>query len=240
MAENSRWDLEERDVGRYITRSFDFVMDFLVRESASEPYRLDPSGDRALRAAKLVRRAALRRGRRRGAERGRRASSGCPRATWRSRGRSPVRSTCRLSRQELIHLLGVRAPLRLLHHEPDQHALQLALAGGESRGFVGMLGPDFIDPAREGGIVADLEQAVALRDRRRAAALPSMVANTVFAALLLSAPFLTRAMSSPSAAGSAETRRCRRRNRWSAAITSPITQFAAVLASPDAATTPSK
>jgi hypothetical protein len=62
MAENSRWDLEERDVGRYLTRSFDFVMDFLVRDASSEPYRLDPSGDRALRAAKLVRRAAMRSG----------------------------------------------------------------------------------------------------------------------------------------------------------------------------------
>ncbi len=62
MAENSRWDLEEREVGRYLTRSFDFVMDFLVRVESSEPYKLDPSGDRALRAAKLVRRTALRSG----------------------------------------------------------------------------------------------------------------------------------------------------------------------------------
>jgi hypothetical protein len=62
MAVNSRWDLEEREVGRYLTRSFDFVMDFLVRDASSEPYRLDPSGDRALRAAKLVRRSAMKRG----------------------------------------------------------------------------------------------------------------------------------------------------------------------------------
>jgi hypothetical protein len=62
MAENSRWDLEERDVSRYLTRSYDFIMDFLVRDASSEPYVLDPSGDRALRAAKLVRRAALKRG----------------------------------------------------------------------------------------------------------------------------------------------------------------------------------
>jgi hypothetical protein len=62
MAENSRWDLEEPDVGRYLARSFDFVMDFLARDSASEPYALDPSGDGALRAAKSVRRAAMRRG----------------------------------------------------------------------------------------------------------------------------------------------------------------------------------
>ncbi len=62
MAENSRWDLEEREVGRYLTRSYDFIMDFLMRDASSEPYALDPSGDRALRAAKLVRRAALKRG----------------------------------------------------------------------------------------------------------------------------------------------------------------------------------
>ena len=62
MAENSRWDLEEPDVGRYLARSFDFVMDFLVRDAGSEPYALDPSGDGALRTAKRVRRAAMRRG----------------------------------------------------------------------------------------------------------------------------------------------------------------------------------
>jgi hypothetical protein len=37
-------------------------MDFLVREASSEPYKLDPSGDRALRAAKMVRKSALRSG----------------------------------------------------------------------------------------------------------------------------------------------------------------------------------
>jgi hypothetical protein len=62
MAENSRWDLEERDVGRYLVRSFDFVMDFLSRDAGSEPYALDPAGDAALRAAKAVRRAAMKRG----------------------------------------------------------------------------------------------------------------------------------------------------------------------------------
>ena len=62
MAENSRWDLAEPDVGRYLARSFDFVMDFLTRDSGSEPFTLDPSGDLALRTAKEVRRAAMRRG----------------------------------------------------------------------------------------------------------------------------------------------------------------------------------
>ncbi len=62
MAENSRWDLEEREVSRYIARSFDFVMDFLARDAKSEPYALDPSGDRALREAKRVRKSAMRSG----------------------------------------------------------------------------------------------------------------------------------------------------------------------------------
>lgn len=62
MAENSRWDLEETEVSRYLARSFDFVMDFLARDAASEAYALDPSGDRALRVAKQVRRAARRQG----------------------------------------------------------------------------------------------------------------------------------------------------------------------------------
>ena len=62
LAENSRWDLEEREVGRYLTRSFDFVMDFLSRDAGSEAYALDPSGNAALRAAKAVRRAAVKRG----------------------------------------------------------------------------------------------------------------------------------------------------------------------------------
>ena len=62
MAENSRWDLPEPEVGLYLERSYNFVMDFLVRDAASDPYALDPSGDQALRAAKKLRRAALRRG----------------------------------------------------------------------------------------------------------------------------------------------------------------------------------
>jgi hypothetical protein len=62
MSEKSRWDLPDADVGSYLTRSFDFVVDFLRRIADSEPYRLDPSGDEPLRLAKRVRRAALRHG----------------------------------------------------------------------------------------------------------------------------------------------------------------------------------
>lgn len=62
MTENSRWDLGDADVEQHLTRSFDFVIDWLRRGKRSEPYRLDPSGDAPLTEAKRVRRAALRRG----------------------------------------------------------------------------------------------------------------------------------------------------------------------------------
>ncbi len=62
MADRSRWDLAERDVGSYLSRSFDFVIDFLRRMDGSEPYAHDPSGEEPLRAAKAVRRTAMRLG----------------------------------------------------------------------------------------------------------------------------------------------------------------------------------
>jgi hypothetical protein len=62
MLENSRWDLPDEQVGAYVRRSYDFILDFLNRVDRSEPYLLDPSGDEALRTAKHVRRLALRSG----------------------------------------------------------------------------------------------------------------------------------------------------------------------------------
>jgi hypothetical protein len=61
-AENSRWDLTDPDVARYMDRSYDFVIDFLRRVDHSEPYALDPTGDEALRLAKEVRRDSRRAG----------------------------------------------------------------------------------------------------------------------------------------------------------------------------------
>ena len=60
MKERSRWDLPEPDVGRYLARSYDYIIDLLRRMDAAEPFRLDPSGDEALRLAKRVRRRVLR------------------------------------------------------------------------------------------------------------------------------------------------------------------------------------
>lgn len=62
MKENSRWDLPDGDVGQYVARSYDFIMDLLSRMDRAEPFRYDPSGDSALRLAKRLRRDVLRRG----------------------------------------------------------------------------------------------------------------------------------------------------------------------------------
>ncbi|MEO6878732.1 MAG: zinc dependent phospholipase C family protein, partial [Gemmatimonadaceae bacterium] len=62
MTENSRWDLADRDVGLYLARSYDFIMDMLIRMDGSETFRLDPSGDHALRLAKQVRKKSLHEG----------------------------------------------------------------------------------------------------------------------------------------------------------------------------------
>lgn len=62
VSENSRWDLSDADVARYLTRSYDFIIDLLSRWESSEPFALDPSGEAPLRAAKQVRRAARREG----------------------------------------------------------------------------------------------------------------------------------------------------------------------------------
>jgi hypothetical protein len=60
MKERSRWDLPDVDVARYLARSFDYIIDLLRRMDSAEPFRLDPSGDEALRLAKRVRRRVLR------------------------------------------------------------------------------------------------------------------------------------------------------------------------------------
>jgi hypothetical protein len=62
MMENSRWDLADDEVSRYVLFSYDYIMDLLVRFDHSSPYQLDPSGDEALRNAKRVRKDALRTG----------------------------------------------------------------------------------------------------------------------------------------------------------------------------------
>jgi hypothetical protein len=62
MTENSRWDLSNAEVGSYLDHAYDSIIDFLIKFDRSATYRLDPSGDDALRRAKRVRREALRSG----------------------------------------------------------------------------------------------------------------------------------------------------------------------------------
>ena len=59
MTERSRWDLVDIDVTGYLGRAFDYIIDVLARLDKSEPQGHDPSGARALRMAKRVRREAL-------------------------------------------------------------------------------------------------------------------------------------------------------------------------------------
>jgi len=61
-SEHSRWDLPHDEVGAYLARSFDFVVDLLNRMDRAEPYAFDPSGEAQLRLAKRVRRDSLRLG----------------------------------------------------------------------------------------------------------------------------------------------------------------------------------
>ena len=60
MKDNSRWDLTDVEVSRYLDHAYDAIMDFLIKFERSRPYAQDPSGDEALRRAKQVRREALR------------------------------------------------------------------------------------------------------------------------------------------------------------------------------------
>lgn len=62
VSENSRWDLSDAEVGKYMTRSFDYIVDVLSHWDGSEAFTFDPSGDEPLRSAKKVRRLAKRQG----------------------------------------------------------------------------------------------------------------------------------------------------------------------------------
>lgn len=62
MASNSRWPLREAAVTAHVERAFDHVVDLLVAGDRAVARRADPSGEEALREAKLIRRGALERG----------------------------------------------------------------------------------------------------------------------------------------------------------------------------------
>ena len=60
--EHSRWDLPDAEVGMYLERSFDYIVDLFNRNEYAEAFAFDPSGDERLRQAKRVRRDSLRSG----------------------------------------------------------------------------------------------------------------------------------------------------------------------------------
>ena len=62
MLVRSRWDLANEQVSTYLTLSFDYVMDLLMRLDSSDPMKFDPSGHDRLQMAKRIRRVALRSG----------------------------------------------------------------------------------------------------------------------------------------------------------------------------------
>lgn len=59
LTERSRWDLPDDEVAAYLDRSYDWVIDLLLRFDRSDPFMLDPSGEHPLALAKRVRREAL-------------------------------------------------------------------------------------------------------------------------------------------------------------------------------------
>ena len=62
LIQSSRWDLSDQTIDAYLSRSFDFVVDYLNRRRSSIPAGLDPVGDFNLQLAKKVRRLAIREG----------------------------------------------------------------------------------------------------------------------------------------------------------------------------------
>jgi hypothetical protein len=62
VLQNSRWDLTPATIDAYTSRSFDYVVDYLLRRGDSQPAQLDPTGEFNLQLAKKVRRLALREG----------------------------------------------------------------------------------------------------------------------------------------------------------------------------------
>lgn len=62
MVRKSRWDLPQAAVEEYVARSFDLMIDYLLRRHVSVPARLDPTGESNLRLAKKLRRMAMREG----------------------------------------------------------------------------------------------------------------------------------------------------------------------------------
>lgn len=62
VLQSSRWELSVPTMDAYLSRAFDFVVDYLLRRQESVAAALDPTGDFNLQLAKKVRRMVLREG----------------------------------------------------------------------------------------------------------------------------------------------------------------------------------
>ncbi len=62
LIQSSRWDLTAETMDSYLSRAFEFIVDYLLRGRDSMPAALDPVGDFNLHLAKKVRRLAIREG----------------------------------------------------------------------------------------------------------------------------------------------------------------------------------
>jgi len=62
LAANSRWPLRGAAVSAHVERAFDHIVDLFVRGERAVARQSDPSGEAALREAKLIRKGALARG----------------------------------------------------------------------------------------------------------------------------------------------------------------------------------
>ncbi|MGQ0560670.1 MAG: zinc dependent phospholipase C family protein [Gemmatimonadota bacterium] len=60
--QSSRWDLSQATMDGYLSRAFEFVVDYLLRGRESMPAAFDPVGEFNLQLAKKVRRLAIREG----------------------------------------------------------------------------------------------------------------------------------------------------------------------------------
>jgi len=62
MIQSSRWDLTPETMDSYLSRAFDFIVDYLNRGTKAEAAAYDPVGDFNLQLAKKVRRMAIKEG----------------------------------------------------------------------------------------------------------------------------------------------------------------------------------
>ena len=158
-----------------------------------------------------------------------------------TRARSARRSTTRTRAvEQLIELARVGAPLRLLHHRADQHALQLLLAVAEALRLGRVLGDHLVQPARRAARRRPPSRAPRARrsaraDRRSA----TMWRRSAWPPCGSRRRRARGRAATPDRRDEREARSRPRPTSSACASTSPITQFAAAFGSPCARATAS-